>query len=40
MRLVCLKEKWRPLGSLILEAAYSKEVPAGSSLAVDRTGFF
>lgn len=34
-----LKREMETIGSLILEAAYSKEVPAGSSLAVDRTGF-
>ncbi len=31
-----LKEEMRLLGSLIIEAAYASEVPAGSALAVDR----
>lgn len=34
-----LKEEMRLLHSLIMEAAYANEVPAGSSLAVDREGF-
>lgn len=34
-----LKEELRLLGSLIMEAAYANEVPAGAALAVDRTGF-
>ncbi|PKK87466.1 MAG: methylenetetrahydrofolate--tRNA-(uracil(54)-C(5))-methyltransferase (FADH(2)-oxidizing) TrmFO, partial [Tenericutes bacterium HGW-Tenericutes-8] len=34
-----LKREMIEIGSLILEAALSKEVPAGSSLAVDRIGF-
>ncbi len=34
-----LKEEMRLLNSLIMEAAYANEVPAGSSLAVDREGF-
>lgn len=34
-----LKQEMQQIGSLIMEAAYSKEVPAGSSLAVDRVGF-
>ena len=34
-----LKEEMRRLGSLIIEAAYATEVPAGSALAVDRTLF-
>ena len=34
-----LKEEMRLLGSLIIEAAYATEVPAGSALAVDRTKF-
>ena len=34
-----LKEEMRALGSLIIEAAYATEVPAGSALAVDRVGF-
>lgn len=34
-----LKEELRILGSLIMEAAYANEVPAGAALAVDRTGF-
>lgn len=34
-----LKEEMRRLNSLIMEAAYANEVPAGSSLAVDREGF-
>lgn len=34
-----LKNEMMVIGSLIMEAAYQKEVPAGSSLAVDRIGF-
>ncbi len=34
-----LKEELRALGSLIIEAAYATQVPAGSALAVDRTKF-
>ena len=34
-----LKEEMRLLGSLIIEAAYACEVPAGSALAVDRYRF-
>ena len=34
-----LKEEMRRLGSLIMQAAHASEVPAGSSLAVDRTLF-
>ena len=34
-----LKEEMRLLGSLIIEAAYASEVPAGSALAVDRELF-
>ena len=34
-----LKEEMKLLGSLIIEAAYACEVPAGSALAVDRTLF-
>ncbi|MGN1128094.1 MAG: methylenetetrahydrofolate--tRNA-(uracil(54)-C(5))-methyltransferase (FADH(2)-oxidizing) TrmFO [Candidatus Flemingiibacterium sp.] len=34
-----LKEEMKLLGSLIIEAAYASEVPAGSALAVDRTLF-
>ena len=34
-----LKEEMRMLGSLIIEAAYASEVPAGSALAVDRELF-
>ena len=34
-----LKEEMRTLGSLIMEAADSTRVPAGSALAVDRTAF-
>ncbi len=34
-----LKEEMRTLGSLIIDAAYETEVPAGSALAVDRTKF-
>ena len=34
-----LKEEMRHLGSLIIEAAYASEVPAGSALAVDRELF-
>ena len=34
-----LKEEMRLLSSLIMEAAYATEVPAGSCLAVDRVGF-
>jgi len=34
-----LKNEMMAIGSLIMEAAYQKEVPAGSSLAVDRVGF-
>ncbi len=34
-----LKEEMRRMGSLIMEAAYANEVPAGSALAVDREGF-
>ena len=34
-----LKEEMKALGSLIIEAAYATEVPAGSALAVDRTRF-
>lgn len=34
-----LKNEMMAIGSLIMEAAYQKEVPAGSSLAVDRIGF-
>lgn len=34
-----LKEEMKTLGSLIIEAAYATEVPAGSALAVDREKF-
>ena len=34
-----LKEELRMMGSLILEAAYATEVPAGSALAVNREDF-
>ena len=34
-----LKEEMRRLGSLMIEAADATAVPAGSALAVDRTGF-
>jgi methylenetetrahydrofolate--tRNA-(uracil-5-)-methyltransferase len=34
-----LKEELSRLGSLIMEAAYENEVPAGSALAVNREGF-
>ena len=34
-----LKEELRTLGSLIMEAAYATEVPAGSALAVNRELF-
>ena len=34
-----LKEELRQLGSLIIEAAYATEVPAGSALAVNREEF-
>ncbi|MBQ8578649.1 MAG: methylenetetrahydrofolate--tRNA-(uracil(54)-C(5))-methyltransferase (FADH(2)-oxidizing) TrmFO [Clostridia bacterium] len=34
-----LKEELRIAGSLIMEAAYANEVPAGAALAVDRTKF-
>ncbi len=34
-----LKEELRILGSLIMEAAYANEVPAGSALAVNRDDF-
>lgn len=34
-----LKEELRALGSLIMEAAYATEVPAGSALAVNREDF-
>ena len=34
-----LKEEMRHLGSLMIEAADATAVPAGSALAVDRTGF-
>ena len=34
-----LKEELRLLGSLIMEAAYATEVPAGSALAVNRDDF-
>ncbi len=34
-----LKEELRRMGSLIMEAAYATEVPAGSALAVNRTLF-
>ncbi|MBE6537362.1 MAG: methylenetetrahydrofolate--tRNA-(uracil(54)-C(5))-methyltransferase (FADH(2)-oxidizing) TrmFO [Ruminococcaceae bacterium] len=34
-----LKEELRRMGSLILEAAYATEVPAGSALAVNREDF-
>ena len=34
-----LKREMQAIGSLIMEAALSEEVPAGSSLAVDRIGF-
>ena len=34
-----LKEELRRMGSLILEAAYATEVPAGSALAVNRDDF-
>ncbi len=34
-----LKEEMRMLDSLVIEAAYATEVPAGSALAVDRTKF-
>ncbi len=34
-----LKEEMRLMGSLILEAAYATEVPAGSALAVNRDDF-
>ena len=35
-----LKEEMRLLGSLVIEAAYASEVPAGSALAVDRDPLF
>ena len=34
-----LKEEMRALGSLVLKAAEATRVPAGSTLAVDRTAF-
>ena len=34
-----LKEELRRMGSLIMEAAYANEVPAGSALAVNRNDF-
>ena len=34
-----LKEELRKMGSLILEAAYATQVPAGSALAVNRDEF-
>ncbi|MBQ2737252.1 MAG: FAD-dependent oxidoreductase, partial [Clostridia bacterium] len=34
-----LKEELRRLGSLIMEAAYATQVPAGAALAVDRVKF-
>lgn len=34
-----LKEELRVMGSLIMEAAYATEVPAGAALAVDREAF-
>ncbi len=34
-----LKDELKALGSLIMEAAYATEVPAGGALAVDRTLF-
>ena len=34
-----LKEELTRMGSLIMEAAYANEVPAGAALAVDRTAF-
>ena len=34
-----LKEEMRILGSLIIEAAYATQVPAGSALAVNREEF-
>ena len=34
-----LKEEMRMLGSIVIEAAYANEVPAGSALAVDREKF-
>ncbi|QGY41274.1 methylenetetrahydrofolate--tRNA-(uracil(54)-C(5))-methyltransferase (FADH(2)-oxidizing) TrmFO [Pseudodesulfovibrio cashew] len=34
-----LKEEMRALGSLVMEAAYATQVPAGGALAVDRTLF-
>ena len=34
-----LKEEMRRMGSLIMEAAYACEIPAGSALAVDRERF-
>ena len=34
-----LKEELKKMGSLIMEAAYANEVPAGSALAVNRTDF-
>ena len=34
-----LKEELRIMGSLIMEAAYANEVPAGSALAVNRDDF-
>ncbi len=34
-----LKEEMRDFNSLIIEAAYATEVPAGGALAVDREGF-
>ena len=34
-----LKEEMKMLGSLIIDAAYATEVPAGSALAVDRNKF-
>lgn len=34
-----LKEEMHLMGSLIMEAAYATEVPAGGALAVDRVGF-
>ncbi len=34
-----LKEEMNQIGSLIMEAAYQNETPAGGALAVDRVGF-
>ncbi len=34
-----LKEEMKELGSLVIEAAYKNQLPAGQALAVDRDGF-